>query len=70
MVGIRGKGIGTLFKSSFLIARAVMQALGIFRRVRPAAALGMGGFASGPGGIAARLLGCPLVLHEQNACRV
>jgi UDP-N-acetylglucosamine--N-acetylmuramyl-(pentapeptide) pyrophosphoryl-undecaprenol N-acetylglucosamine transferase len=26
----------------------------------------MGGFASGPGGLAARLLGLPLVIHEQN----
>jgi UDP-N-acetylglucosamine--N-acetylmuramyl-(pentapeptide) pyrophosphoryl-undecaprenol N-acetylglucosamine transferase len=29
--------------------------------------LGAGGFASGPGGIAAWLLGRPLVVHEQNA---
>ncbi len=27
----------------------------------------MGGFASGPGGVAAWLLGRPLVIHEQNA---
>ncbi|MGH8282771.1 MAG: undecaprenyldiphospho-muramoylpentapeptide beta-N-acetylglucosaminyltransferase [Gammaproteobacteria bacterium] len=65
--GIRGKGLGTLLKSPFRIARAVSQALGILKRLRPAAALGMGGFASGPGGLAVRLLACPLVLHEQNA---
>jgi UDP-N-acetylglucosamine--N-acetylmuramyl-(pentapeptide) pyrophosphoryl-undecaprenol N-acetylglucosamine transferase len=29
--------------------------------------LGMGGFASGPGGVMARLFGIPLVVHEQNA---
>lgn len=65
--GMRGKGFGTLLKSPFTLTRALIQALGIFRRLKPVAALGMGGFASGPGGLAARLAGCPLVLHEQNA---
>lgn len=65
--GLRGKGWRTLLMSPWRVARAVQQARRIFRRLRPAAALGMGGFASGPGGLAARLSGCPLVLHEQNA---
>ena len=64
--GVRGKGAGALLKSPFTLVRAVSQALAILRRLRPATALGMGGFASGPGGLAARLLSCPLVLHEQN----
>ena len=65
--GVRGKGASTMLKSPFTLARAIFQALGIFRRLQPAAALGMGGFASGPSGLAARLAGCPRVLHEQNA---
>lgn len=65
--GVRGKGVFTLLKAPFTLTRALSQALGIFRRLKPSAALGMGGFASGPGGLAARLSGCPLVLHEQNA---
>ena len=65
--GVRGKGAGALLRSPFVLSRALLQALSVFRRLRPAAALGMGGFASGPGGIAARLAGCPLVVHEQNA---
>ncbi|HEV7165140.1 MAG TPA: undecaprenyldiphospho-muramoylpentapeptide beta-N-acetylglucosaminyltransferase [Gammaproteobacteria bacterium] len=65
--GVRGKGAGALFKTPFMLSRALMQALSVFRRVQPVAALGMGGFASGPGGVAARLAGCPLVVHEQNA---
>jgi UDP-N-acetylglucosamine--N-acetylmuramyl-(pentapeptide) pyrophosphoryl-undecaprenol N-acetylglucosamine transferase len=65
--GVRGKGLGTWLKTPFMLTRALLQALGIFRRLRPTAALGMGGFASGPAGLAARLSGCPLVLHEQNA---
>jgi UDP-N-acetylglucosamine--N-acetylmuramyl-(pentapeptide) pyrophosphoryl-undecaprenol N-acetylglucosamine transferase len=39
---------------------------GILRR-RPVAVLGMGGFVSGPGGLAAWLTRRPLVIHEQNA---
>ena len=35
--------------------------------IKPDVVLGMGGYASGPGGIAAWLSHIPLVLHEQNA---
>src|SRR5690606_25625962 len=48
-------------------ARAVLQSLRLLRRLRPACVLGMGGFVTGPGGLAARLLGIPLLIHEQNA---
>ena len=65
--GVRGKGASALLKTPFMLSRALMQALSVFRRLQPAAALGMGGFASGPGGVAARFAGCPLVVHEQNA---
>src|SRR5690606_22501933 len=37
------------------------------RRLAPHAVVGLGGYASGPGGLAARLLAIPLVIHEQNA---
>lgn len=49
------------------ITRALFECLAVFRRRRPVAALGMGGFVAGPGGVASRLLGIPLVIHEQNA---
>jgi len=65
--GVRGKGLAALLKAPFVLSRALAQSMSIFRRLKPVAALGMGGFASGPGGIAARLAGCPLVVHEQNA---
>jgi UDP-N-acetylglucosamine--N-acetylmuramyl-(pentapeptide) pyrophosphoryl-undecaprenol N-acetylglucosamine transferase len=64
--GLRGKGWRNKLAAPFMLARACLQALGILRRVRPAVVLGMGGFVSGPGGLMARLLGIPLVLHEQN----
>ena len=65
--GLRGKGFATLLQAPFRLLRALLQAMRILRRLKPTAVLGMGGFASGPGGIAARLCGYPLVLHEQNA---
>ena len=64
--GVRGKGVGTLMAAPWRLARAVYEALRIFRRHRPRAAIAFGGFASGPGGMAARLSGVPLLVHEQN----
>jgi UDP-N-acetylglucosamine--N-acetylmuramyl-(pentapeptide) pyrophosphoryl-undecaprenol N-acetylglucosamine transferase len=65
--GLRGKGIGRWLGAPLRLLRAVSQARGALRRRRPAVVLGLGGFASGPGGIAAWLAGTPLVIHEQNA---
>ncbi len=46
---------------------AVMQAARVLRRVRPAAAVGFGGYPSVPPLVASGRLGIPNVLHEQNA---
>ena len=65
--GLRGKGWLRVLQAPLMLGRAWLQALTVARRLRPCAVLGMGGFASGPGGLAARCLGLPLVVHEQNA---
>jgi len=65
--GLRGKGLLSLLSAPFNVARATWQSLCVIRRVKPDCVLGMGGFVAGPGGLAARLLRCPLVVHEQNA---
>ena len=65
--GLRGKGWQKLMTAPLQIARAVKQARYILRAHQPAVVVGMGGFASGPGGIAAKLMGIPLIIHEQNA---
>lgn len=65
--GIRGKGFVTKLMGPFTLARALWQSLAVLRRHRPAVVVGLGGFVSGPGGIAAWLSGRPLVIHEQNA---
>lgn len=66
-VGLRGKGLGKLLVAPFHLLRAQWQSLQVFRQFRPDVVLGMGGFASGPGGLSAFLLRVPLVIHEQNA---
>lgn len=65
--GIRGKGLAAWVMAPLRIVNAVLQAMAVLRRVRPAAVLGAGGYVSGPGGIAAWLMRVPLLIHEQNA---
>ena len=65
--GLRGKGVLTLLLAPFRLAFALLQSISVMLRHRPAAVLGMGGFVSGPGGLAAWLTRRPLVIHEQNA---
>ncbi|OCQ53172.1 UDP-N-acetylglucosamine--N-acetylmuramyl-(pentapeptide) pyrophosphoryl-undecaprenol N-acetylglucosamine transferase [Photorhabdus australis subsp. thailandensis] len=64
--GLRGKGIKALLVSPVRIFKAIRQAKAIMRRYQPDVVLGMGGYVSGPGGIAAWMCGIPVVLHEQN----
>jgi len=65
--GLRGNGLKGWLMAPFNVLKATWQALKIMRQEQPDLVLGMGGFVCGPGGVAAKLLGIPLVLHEQNA---
>ena len=65
--GLRGKGFTTLLAAPFRLAHALYQALRVMRRHRPLVVVGLGGFVTGPGGVAAWLTRAPLVIHEQNA---
>jgi len=67
VTGLRGKGLIRRFIAPFQLVRALLQSLSVVSKIKPACVLGMGGFASGPGGLAAWFLGKPLVIHEQNA---
>lgn len=66
IAGIRGKGKLALLGAPFRIMRAVRAAGFALRARNPRAVVAFGGFASGPGGLAGRLLGVPLIVHEQN----
>ncbi|BBP42911.1 UDP-N-acetylglucosamine--N-acetylmuramyl-(pentapeptide) pyrophosphoryl-undecaprenol N-acetylglucosamine transferase [Thiosulfativibrio zosterae] len=65
--GLRGNGLLGWLAAPFRILRAWWQARKIMQQHRPDLVLGMGGFVCGPGGLAAKSLGVPLVIHEQNA---
>ncbi|TRY31929.1 undecaprenyldiphospho-muramoylpentapeptide beta-N-acetylglucosaminyltransferase [Aliiglaciecola sp. M165] len=67
VAGVRGNGLLRKLKAPFQLLRAVAQANAVIKKIQPDVVLGMGGFASGPGGIAAWLRGIPLAVHEQNA---
>jgi UDP-N-acetylglucosamine--N-acetylmuramyl-(pentapeptide) pyrophosphoryl-undecaprenol N-acetylglucosamine transferase len=67
VTGLRGKGVTGLLLAPFMLIRAVWQALAVLRKVKPCCVLGMGGYVTGPGGVATRLIGRKLVIHEQNA---
>ena len=67
VAGLRGKGIKSLLKAPFVLCNALLQARRVVRQVKPVCVLGFGGYVTGPGGLAARLAGVPVIVHEQNA---
>lgn len=65
--GLRGKSALTLLAAPFRLTFALCQALRVMLRHRPRVVVGLGGFVTGPGGVAAWLTRRPIVIHEQNA---
>ena len=65
--GVRGNGLKALLQAPFRVALSLWHGIRVMRREKAVAVLGMGGFVSGPGSVAAWLLRKPLILHEQNA---
>jgi len=64
--GLRGKGFVALLKMPWMLLKASVEAGKILHQRKPDVVLGMGGFVAGPGGLMAKVLGIPLVIHEQN----
>ncbi|MEP0356021.1 undecaprenyldiphospho-muramoylpentapeptide beta-N-acetylglucosaminyltransferase [Paraglaciecola sp.] len=67
VVGVRKNGLFRLLMAPFKIIKSIWQAHIVIKTFKPNVVIGLGGFASGPGGVAAWLNRLPLVLHEQNA---
>jgi len=65
--GVRGKGLWSKLTMPFKLSSAVFQAGKLIASIEPQAILGLGGFASGPGGLAAILMRRRLIIQEQNA---
>lgn len=64
---LRGKGWRAYLTASVQLTTSTLQAWRAIQKIKPQVALAMGGFVAGPGGLAAKLAGVPLVVHEQNA---
>ncbi len=64
--GLRGKSLASALGAPLVLVRSLWQAMGVLRQERPRAVVSFGGFAAGPGGLAAWLLRRPLLVHEQN----
>ena len=67
VTGLRGKGVSFLLKAPWKLTSSLVKAIRILKQHNPVCVVGMGGYVTGPGGVAAKLLGIPLVIHEQNA---
>ncbi len=65
--GLKGKGIGSVLTGLLRLPRAFVQSWRILRRWRPDVVVGVGGYASGPVVLVARLMGIPTAVQEQNA---
>jgi UDP-N-acetylglucosamine--N-acetylmuramyl-(pentapeptide) pyrophosphoryl-undecaprenol N-acetylglucosamine transferase len=65
--GLKGKGILSKVRSLAALPLGMIQSVGLIRDFQPDMVLGVGGYVSGPVGIAAKLLGRATALHEQNS---
>lgn len=65
--GLRGKGLKGLIVMPFKLFNATRNAIKFFKHEKVSAVISMGGYAAGPGGLAARFKKIPLLVHEQNS---
>ncbi|OTG88192.1 undecaprenyldiphospho-muramoylpentapeptide beta-N-acetylglucosaminyltransferase [Acinetobacter sp. ANC 4558] len=65
--GVRGNGLIRKLAAPFKILKATLSAMRYMKKLNVDAVAGFGGYVAGPGGLAARILGIPVIIHEQNA---
>jgi UDP-N-acetylglucosamine--N-acetylmuramyl-(pentapeptide) pyrophosphoryl-undecaprenol N-acetylglucosamine transferase len=65
--GLRGKGVMHTLTGVFKLAAGYVRCFGIMARRKPDVVLGMGGYVTVPGGMAAKLRGIPLALVNADA---
>ena len=67
VTGLRRRGAMGWLSAPLMLTVALCQCLAVVAQIKPNAVMGMGGYVSGPGAIAAWLLRKPLLIHEQNS---
>ena len=65
--GIAGRGWRERLRIVPALLKSVQQSRQILKEFQPDVVVGVGGYASGPALLAARLAGIPFLIHEQNA---
>ncbi len=65
--GLKGRGILKVVNSLMKIPGSLLESYRIIRSFRPDVVAGVGGYASGPAVLAARMMGIKTVIAEQNA---
>lgn len=65
--GVKGLGWKTRMRNLIQMPGAVFEARRMLQRFRPDLVLGVGGYVTGPVLMAARSLGVPIAIHEQNS---
>jgi UDP-N-acetylglucosamine--N-acetylmuramyl-(pentapeptide) pyrophosphoryl-undecaprenol N-acetylglucosamine transferase len=65
--GVVNQGFLGKFKSAFMLIKATLKAKKILKEADAKVVFCVGGFSAAPTSFAAKLLGIPLVIHEQNA---
>ncbi len=65
--GVRGNGLVRKLAAPFKILKATLSAMRYMKQLKVDVVAGFGGYVAGPGGLAARMLGIPVIVQEQNA---
>ncbi len=65
--GLKGKNVFSLLQGLFVLPLSCLEAMYHILRFKPHLVVGVGGYVTGPVVAAARLLGKPTLIHEQNS---
>jgi len=65
--GIKGRGWKKGLPVLFKLPKSIFQSAAVIRRFSPSVALGVGGYSAGPFCTAAKWMGIPTAIHEQNS---
>lgn len=65
--GLKGRGVKKGMSVMVRLPKSIFQSAAILRKFAPYWVLGVGGYSAGPVCLAARLMGIPTAIHEQNS---